>query len=161
MALLRFPMNVISISRKQWIVFFYDLCMIPIAWILAYLFRFDFYISDFHQVMIVSILPGIIILQAISYWFFGVYRGIWRFASMPDLFCILRRLAPAPQLPALEFLEYTARQIPQICLSYFRPCNKLLHLFNALQAWLYLNAGSNINRIGLQLLHQAFHIFRG
>jgi len=64
---------------------------VAIAIYLALVFRFDFgaiphnhVVSGWHLLWIA--LP----VQALSYWYFGLYRGIWRFASLPDLKRILQ-----------------------------------------------------------------------
>ncbi|OIQ00419.1 MAG: polysaccharide biosynthesis protein [Zetaproteobacteria bacterium CG2_30_46_52] len=58
---------------------------------LAFAFRFDFAVipkvnldGAYHMLWVA--LPA----QALSYWYFGLYRGIWRFASLPDLKRILQ-----------------------------------------------------------------------
>jgi FlaA1/EpsC-like NDP-sugar epimerase len=38
-------------------------------------------------------LPVVLVLAGAFYWAFGLYRGVWRFASMPDLLRILKAVA--------------------------------------------------------------------
>jgi len=64
--------------------------MIPIAWILVYLFRFNFDIPAAYWTSILSTLPWLMIIQGISFWTFGLYRGIWRFSSLPDVIRIIK-----------------------------------------------------------------------
>lgn len=69
----------------------HDLCAAAVAWVAAYALRFNFDIpSTFADAMLRNLL-WIIPLQGLIFYRFGLYRGIWRFASIPDL----RRIALA------------------------------------------------------------------
>lgn len=77
--------------KSRFTVFLHDLAVIPIAWFAAHWLRFNlgeipYYIR--HQAEIV--LPTLILIQVIFYWIFGLYRGIWRYASLPDLIRICK-----------------------------------------------------------------------
>ena len=67
------------------IAFIHDFVAIIIAWWLAYLFRFNFEIPPHFQVSLVENLLWIVPLQASFFYLFRLYRGIWRYASIPDL----------------------------------------------------------------------------
>jgi FlaA1/EpsC-like NDP-sugar epimerase len=65
--------------------------MIPVAWLSAYWLRFnlgrippEFVDSALHS------LPWVMLIQGSVYWLFGLYRGVWRFASLPDLVRIVK-----------------------------------------------------------------------
>ena len=66
--------------------FAHDLTMIPIAWLLAYWIRFN--LGD---IPVDYLYPGltalmfVVPIQILAYWRFGLYRGMWRFASMADM----------------------------------------------------------------------------
>lgn len=72
--------------------FVHDLSMIPLAWMGAYWLRYNLEISAISLAQAVPLLPWVIILQAVSFWVFGLYRGVWRFASVPDLMRILKSI---------------------------------------------------------------------
>jgi FlaA1/EpsC-like NDP-sugar epimerase len=55
------------------------------AFILAYLFRFDFSIPRWAFVGMLSQLPYVVVAQVASLWLFGVYRLIWRYVGLADL----------------------------------------------------------------------------
>lgn len=77
--------------------FLHDIIAAGCAWSLAYLLRFNFEVpSEFRQVLLTT-LPWILPLHAVLFWRFGLYRGIWRFASLNDL----RRILVATGLSAL------------------------------------------------------------
>jgi FlaA1/EpsC-like NDP-sugar epimerase len=72
--------------RSRSAAFVHDLLTIPASWLLAYWLRFnlDRIPPDFVTGALQS-LPWVILMQGSIYWFFGLYRGVWRFASLPDL----------------------------------------------------------------------------
>lgn len=72
--------------RVRITVFAHDLAMVPVAWFLAYWLRFNLgeIPEPFHNAALTT-LPLAILIQAGVFWGFGLYRGIWRFASLPDL----------------------------------------------------------------------------
>ena len=77
--------------RSRAAVFTHDLLMVPIAWFGAYWLRFNldsFPPGFFDQALM--LLPVIGIAQGGMFWYFGLYRGIWRFASIPDLMRIVK-----------------------------------------------------------------------
>lgn len=63
----------------------HDLVVIAIAWQLAYFFRFNLDIPAAFRSAMWSYLLWVIPVQGLVFQAFGLYRGIWRFASIPDL----------------------------------------------------------------------------
>ena len=75
-------------------VIFYDLIAILIAWSLSLFARFNFELPP--QAFInaaVAAFPVVLCLQALISRYFGLYKGVWRFASLPDLWNIIRAAA--------------------------------------------------------------------
>ncbi|MFQ5487788.1 MAG: polysaccharide biosynthesis protein [Gammaproteobacteria bacterium] len=64
--------------------------MVTIAWGLAYLTRYNFSIPQSAWLDFSQTLPVVLVAQGLILWKFGLYRGLWRFASVPDLWNILR-----------------------------------------------------------------------
>ena len=72
----------------------HDLLMIPMAWGLAYWLRFNLGVipEEFRYPAWLALL-ALIPIQAAVFWFFGLYRGVWRYASVQDLLRILKSVA--------------------------------------------------------------------
>ncbi len=71
--------------------FIHDLIAIPLAWAGAYWLRYNLSeipaeILSASFVHLIYIIP----VQALFFYVFGLYRGIWRFASLPDLIRIIK-----------------------------------------------------------------------
>ncbi|ODB93347.1 multidrug MFS transporter [Candidatus Thiodiazotropha endoloripes] len=77
--------------RSQGVALAHDVLMVPVAWFLAFWFRYNlevvpvFFYQDALQALL-YILP----VQLAAFLLFGLYRGIWRFASLPDIMRILK-----------------------------------------------------------------------
>lgn len=82
--------------------FAHDLVATGLAWWLAFWFRFNLDVPpEFLQAFAYS-LPWVLILYALLFWRLGLYRGLWRYASLPDLKRILIAVsAAAVAVPAL------------------------------------------------------------
>src|SRR5690606_6689447 len=71
---------------KRLAVILHDLAWVPASIILAYWFRFNLgTIPPIHYDSILEIFIAALPFHALTFWLFGCYRGIWRFASLPDL----------------------------------------------------------------------------
>ena len=70
---------------RAWLAFVHDVAAAAIAWTGLYWLRFNF---DLHEPQISDAwrtLAWVLPLQAVIFLAFGLYRGLWRFASLPDL----------------------------------------------------------------------------
>lgn len=77
--------------RSQSTALMHDALMVPAAWLLAFWLRFNLGTipGDYWQHSLQALLI-IFPLQLGVFVFFGLYRGVWRFASLPDIFRILQ-----------------------------------------------------------------------
>lgn len=74
------------------LVFLSDVSLAAFAWWGAFLLRFNFSIPpDFVSSMLYA-MPFIVAMQAVVFRMFGLYQGIWRFASLPDLQRLVRAI---------------------------------------------------------------------
>ncbi|MFP5344971.1 MAG: SDR family NAD(P)-dependent oxidoreductase, partial [Gammaproteobacteria bacterium] len=76
------------ISRRA-AVLLHDLFMAGLAWVLAVWVRHDFSLT-LNQPGLLQLTPWIIAAQGLILWWTGAYRGLWRFASVADLWNIMR-----------------------------------------------------------------------
>ena len=79
------------------LAFAHDVLAAGLAWLIAYWLRFNLSIPAEYWFSAASTLIWVVPLQALAFWRFGLYRGIWRFASLPDL----RRIVVAVGVAAL------------------------------------------------------------
>jgi len=75
------------------VIFTHDLLVIPISWIGAYWLRFNLgSIPDYALDAALNVLFIVVFAQAIIFRIFGLYRGVWRFASIPDFIRIVKAI---------------------------------------------------------------------
>ena len=74
-----------NINWRAVLAFAHDLCAAAVAWSLLYGVRFNFDVPDAQVADLVASLAWIVPLQAAIFLGFGLYRGLWRFASTVDL----------------------------------------------------------------------------
>ena len=80
-------------NPRIFLAFLHDVVAVVGAWLIAYQLRFNFTVPpDFVRLMWLSLL-WVVPLKAVVLWWFGLYRGVWRFASLPDLQRILAAVA--------------------------------------------------------------------
>ena len=82
----------------------HDVAAVFLAWFLAYWFRFNFTIPpSFYDGMWAN-LAWVMPLQVSLFFLFGLYQGIWRFASTPDLKRILKSVGIGSLVVAAIYL---------------------------------------------------------
>jgi len=78
-------MNKFIKNHKLLIAYLHDIFVVFLAWVFSYLLRFNFSIPDIHSDQMWQILPFVIVPMSIFFLYIGLYRGLWRFASLHDL----------------------------------------------------------------------------
>ena len=83
-------MERIKASAPRAAVVVHDLCMVWLAWYGLHLFRYSV-VESAPAFPVWSTEIGLVMLaQGLVFWRVGLYRGLWRFASVPDLVNILK-----------------------------------------------------------------------
>jgi FlaA1/EpsC-like NDP-sugar epimerase len=77
-------------KNSQWKVFLADAAAICISYWLAFQLRFDFNLPAEELDRFLKTLPLVLSFRLAAFYYFGLYRGIWRFASMNDSVNILK-----------------------------------------------------------------------
>src|SRR5690554_4350687 len=78
--------EMLSKMRLGTIIFIHDLIMVALAWLGAYWLRFNLSLPpELETQTSLRWLPLVLVVQGVFFHRLGLYRGIWRFASVPDL----------------------------------------------------------------------------
>ena len=75
----------IQIIRNRFAVFLHDLAWVPFSIFLAFWIRFNTEIPGEFLNGLLWMLVVALPIHTFLFWYFGLYRGVWRFASIPDL----------------------------------------------------------------------------
>ena len=90
--------------RQPILIFAHDLIMVPVAWFGSYWVRFNLsVIPEDYLSRAIQVLPLVIAVQALAYYLFGMYRGVWRFASLPDLIRIVKAILVGAVIAMLTY----------------------------------------------------------
>jgi FlaA1/EpsC-like NDP-sugar epimerase len=100
------------------LAFLHDVVASAVAWLAAFWLRFNLDVPhEFLRTALVT-LPWVMVVNALLFWRLGLYRGLWRYASLPDLQKIMGTVfiasvagpalfllaAPVPPVPRSVFL---------------------------------------------------------
>ena len=84
----------VRLNLRALLAMLHDLAASALAWLLSYWLRFNLDIPPEYMQNLVETLPWVVVLQATCFHAFGLYRGMWRYASLPDLKRIVDRGRP-------------------------------------------------------------------
>ncbi len=72
-------------NGRRLTAFLHDVVAAGLAWVLAFWLRFNLDIPGFYESIMLTRLPGVMLIHTLIFWSLGLYRGLWRYASLPDL----------------------------------------------------------------------------
>lgn len=104
MAMLRF-------DRNFFIVTVTDVLLLLASFYLAHLVRFDFDMPVYFRAMMLQIMPLAIIIKLFVFYFFDLYRGMWRYTSIFDLLNIIKAVSVSSLLLTFAILFSSSRFI--------------------------------------------------
>jgi len=104
-----------SLLANRWLALLHDIAWIPVALFVGYWVRFNLdVIPSIYWEGFIQFLIAAVIFQTVCFWYFGLYRGIWRFASIPDIFRIIKAIIVGVSLTVLcMFFLYRLENIPR------------------------------------------------
>jgi len=78
------------LKSRRLIIISIHLALVICAYILAFYLRFDFKIDSSHWQVILKTLPILACIKMVILGFFGLYSGLWRYASIDDIWRIFK-----------------------------------------------------------------------
>ncbi|MBW2011884.1 MAG: polysaccharide biosynthesis protein, partial [Deltaproteobacteria bacterium] len=67
-----------------------DIILLVCSMYAAYLIRFDFNIPLQNLLLLKQVFPFFLIIKILSFYFFDLYRGMWRYTSIADLINVIK-----------------------------------------------------------------------
>jgi FlaA1/EpsC-like NDP-sugar epimerase len=83
-------MKIRRLYTHFFIVFGVDCLLLAGSLFTAYLMRFEFNIPDSFLSNLFKIIPLVVLTKLVCFYFFDLYRGMWRYTSITDLFNIIK-----------------------------------------------------------------------
>jgi len=80
----------IRISRNLYIILAIDVILLLFSFYVAHLIRFDFVIPEWAMEKFFNMLPYILVAKIFSFYFFDLYKGMWRYTSLNDLLNVVK-----------------------------------------------------------------------
>jgi FlaA1/EpsC-like NDP-sugar epimerase len=105
----------LQFAARASLAFLHDVAAAGVAWFAAYWLRFNLEMppADFLRGAF-DALPGVLAVHAVAFWSLGLYRGLWRYASLPDLRRIVAAVGIAAlAVPALLTLAAQGTPVPR------------------------------------------------
>ena len=83
-------MRLKQLYKNFFIVLGVDILLLAGSFYVAYLIRFEFDIPAYFLAAFYRMLPFVLITKIAFFYFFDLYRGMWRYTSIGDLFNIIK-----------------------------------------------------------------------
>lgn len=105
----------VSVGLPRVAVIVHDLLMVWACWLGLHRFRYSIAATDPGTPAWSLEIMLILVVQGLIFWRVGLYRGVWRFASIPDLVNIMKAsvFGFLAILPVLFFIFDRADQVPR------------------------------------------------
>lgn len=100
-----------KINTRIGLAFAHDVVAAGVAWWAAFLFRLNFDFGPPYSTAMWQTMLWVVPLKAIIFWRFGLYRGLWRFASLIDLQRILGAVVLAGILVPLVLVMFRVQAV--------------------------------------------------
>jgi FlaA1/EpsC-like NDP-sugar epimerase len=110
----RSPFTGMKISWRTAFAFLHDMAACAAAWMIAFWLRFNLEIPDVYWELALITLPMVVAVYISFFVGLGLYRGMWRYASLPDLRRILIAVGiGAVAVPAGLIMLQLPRDVPR------------------------------------------------
>jgi len=86
-------LNSFIFNKRMIVEVVIDVVLVCVAYYSAYLLRYDGKLNVTNLVLIKNSLPWVIVIRLLCFWYFGLYRGIWRYISINDLVSIFKAVS--------------------------------------------------------------------
>ncbi|MFT3848097.1 MAG: nucleoside-diphosphate sugar epimerase/dehydratase [Propionivibrio sp.] len=102
-----------SVFGKRLLAVSHDLVAVAVCWFLAYWLRFNLSLPESYLSGAIETFALVLCIHAPVFWLFGLYRGIWRYASLMDLRRIILSVLLAAVVVAAGVLMLRVQSIPR------------------------------------------------
>jgi len=99
----------LTMYQRRAAAFLHDMIMTATALVLCFVVRFDSNTFVFWTDELYTLIALMLPFGAVVYWYFSLYRGIWRFASLPDLINIAKSVGV--MTVALALIDFLTREL--------------------------------------------------
>jgi len=77
-------------NKRRIVEVILDFLLISISYVSAFILRFEGVVFGLNIQLILQSLPILVIIKFITFYFFGLYRGVWRYIGLYDIIAIFK-----------------------------------------------------------------------
>lgn len=103
----------IPAEAKRFLAVAHDLVAVAVCWFLAYWLRFNLSLPETYLASAMETFVLVLCVHAPAFWLFGLYRGIWRYASLMDLRRIIVAVVLAAVVVAAGVFMLRVQSVPR------------------------------------------------
>ncbi len=92
------------VHKRRLMEILVDFVLVSSAYVFAHLLRFEGLLTADLQRLIVQSLPILLVIKLVCFWSHGLYRGVWRYLSLSDLFSIFKAVTIGSIFSSLALL---------------------------------------------------------
>lgn len=96
-------LNTLLVYKRQFIEVLLDFCLICVSYYVAFLLRFEGIAPDWYLDLFFESLPVLIAIKLGCFFYFGLYRNVWRYVSVEDLAAITKAVTLGSLVSILVF----------------------------------------------------------
>lgn len=78
-------MRLLNVNPRTFIAMGHDIIVAALVWTFTFSLRWNFDLDRGTQIILLQTLPAVLAVQVGCFVYFGLYRGIWRYASIHDM----------------------------------------------------------------------------
>ncbi|MDO5103173.1 MAG: polysaccharide biosynthesis protein [Lautropia sp.] len=78
-------MRLFNVNPRTFIAMGHDIIVAALVWSFTFSLRWNFELDRATQIILLQTLPAVLAVQVGCFVYFGLYRGIWRYASIHDM----------------------------------------------------------------------------
>lgn len=102
-----------STYAKKLLAASHDLVAVVVCWFFAYWLRFNLSFPEPYLGRAIETVAPVLCVHAPAFWLFGLYRGIWRYASLMDLRRIILSVVLSAVVVAAGVLMFRVQSVPR------------------------------------------------
>ena len=130
-------MDKMVLHKKQMLQIMVDLLLLTAAYVGAWLLRYEGSLNSYNAELLARSLPWMLAAKMLCLWFFGLYRGQWRYISVHDVVQLIKASLAGSLLTVLLILA----------LYRFQDYSRAIFIIDFLTAFLFVAGGRSLLRI--------------
>ena len=136
-------MDQLVLHKKQMLQILVDLLLLTAAYVGSWLLRYEGSLSAYHAELLARSLPWLLAAKMLCLWFFGLYRGQWRYISVHDMVQLLKASLAGSLLTVLLILA----------IYRFKDYSRAVFIMDFITAFLFVSGGRSLLRIFREKVH--------